>query len=349
MADPPPARRTRQIRYQDGTPAFGCGPEDTVLLAGLRAGWDLSYECASGGCGTCKVTLLDGEVENLWPQATGLTARDHRKGDRILLCQSRPRSDCTIRSIARPERTPESVPPPSRRPARIADREPLTADTALVTLDCGRPVPYLAGQFVVLEFPDGTRRAYSMAVEPGRSRPGCLELLVREKPAGRASRWLFERLGTGDRIVVEGPYGRAFARSPAGRPVVCVGGGSGLGAVLAIAEQSRTETPDRPVRLFVGARSEEDVVLVERLIALHERGAEVVVAVEKDDAAAAERPWGPSRPGRVTDVLSGAHADLTGHDVYAAGPTPMVDALLATFVRTGRAVADRVFFDRFVA
>ena len=340
---------TRRVRFPDGDPAFSCADEETMLLAGLRAGWDLPYECASGGCGSCKVSLVEGEVENLWPEATGLTRRDHRKGDRILLCQSRARTDCTIKPVAPAAPADGTVSPPSRRTARVVARTALTPDTLLLVLDCGRPVPYRAGQFVVLELPDGTRRAYSMATEPTGRPPGRLELLVREKPGGAASGWLFGRLGIGDRLVVEGPYGRAYAQSPADRPVICVGGGSGLGPVLAIAEHSVTETPQRPVTLFVGARSEKDVVLVERFTALHARGADIVVAVEKDDPETPPRAWGHSRPGRVVDVLAETHDDLTEHDLYAAGPEGMVDALLATFVRTGRAAADHVFFDRFVA
>ncbi|MGE0296356.1 MAG: 2Fe-2S iron-sulfur cluster-binding protein [Pseudonocardia sp.] len=332
-----------------GSPGFRCGPADTVLLAGLRAGWDLSYECASGGCGSCKAVLLDGEVECLWPDATGLTARDRRKGGRILLCQSRPLSDCTVRTAAPPARSADAVPPPSRRAARIAAVEPLGPGTVLLSVDCGRPMPYLAGQFVILELPDGTRRAYSMAREPGRAPSSRIEMLVREKPGGSASSWLFGAAAPGAPIVVEGPYGRAFVQSPADRPVVCVGGGSGLGPVLAIAERCLTEAPRRPVALFVGARNEEDVVLLDRLTRLHQRGGEVVVAVEKDDPDAGPRPWGPTRPGLVTDVLAAERADLTGEDVYAAGPDGMIDAFLAAFVRTGRAAADRVYFDRFVA
>lgn len=340
---------TARIRFPDGTPAFSCDTGDTMLLAGLRSGWDLPYECASGGCGSCKATLVEGEVENLWPESTGLTRRDHRKGDRILLCQSRPRTDCTVAPLVAPVRAGDGVPPPSRRTARIVATDRLSPDTMMLVLACGRPAPYLAGQFVVLEFPDGTRRAYSMAVEPARAAAGRLELLVRDKPGGAGSGWLFSRLGPGDQVLVEGPYGRAHAQSPADRPVVCVGGGSGLGPVLAIAEHSMTETPERSVTLYVGARSEEDVVLVERFTALHERGADIVVAVEKDGPEVPDRPWGRSRPGSVVDVLSSAHDDLEGHDLYAAGPSGMVDALLATFVRTGRAPAERVFFDRFVA
>jgi ferredoxin len=60
----------------DDEAAFSCLPGETVLFAGQAAGWDLPYECASGGCGTCRAQLLSGYVTSSWPDASGLTERD---------------------------------------------------------------------------------------------------------------------------------------------------------------------------------------------------------------------------------------------------------------------------------
>jgi NAD(P)H-flavin reductase len=250
------------------------------------------------------------------------------------------------------------MPRPGRHESRVTGIDLLTADMMILEVDCGQPVPYLAGQFVILEMPDGTRRPYSMAglAGPASAR---LELLVRSKPGGAASRWLFQRLAVGSRLTVEGPYGRAHAQSPAGRPVVCVAGGSGLGQVLTIAEHCLAQDDPRPLSFYYGARSVADLVLRERFDGLRRRGAAVIAVAEITGAAggttgtgAAGKPghdpgWGPVRTGLVVDAVAADHGDLTGHDVYVAGPAAMVDALLAALVRTGRAAADRVFFDRF--
>jgi len=63
--------------------------KDTLLRSALRHGVAMPYECNSGGCGSCKFELLEGELEDLWPDAPGLSARDKRKG-RKLACQCRP-------------------------------------------------------------------------------------------------------------------------------------------------------------------------------------------------------------------------------------------------------------------
>jgi len=346
----------------DDEATFSCLPGETVLFAGQAAGWDLPYECASGGCGTCRAQLLSGHVTSLWADATGLTERDRRRGNRILLCQSRPAAACELRSQARLRRLGDQLRRPARHESRVTGIDLLTADMMILEVDCGHPVPYLAGQFVILEMADGTRRPYSMSGLAGPA-SGRLELLARSKPGGAASQWLFQRLAVGSRLTVEGPYGRAHAQSPASRPVVCVAGGSGLGQVLTIAEHCLAQDVTRPLSFYYGARSVADLVLPERFDALRRRGAAVIAVAETTGAAGAstgtseagkpghdpccDPDWGPVRTGLVVDAVAADHDDLTGHDLYVAGPAAMVDALLAALVRTGRAAADRVFFDRF--
>ena len=327
---------------------FSCPPGGTVLFAGLAAGWDLSYECASGGCGTCRGQLISGEVSSLWPDASGLTERDRRRGNRILLCQSRPATNCTIRSQADLRRMPEGMPHPARRESRITRMDLLTADMMVLEVECGQAMPYLAGQFVIMEMPDGTRRPYSMSAPAAKAGivAARLEMLIRNKPGGAASGQLFGGLTVGSRLTVEGPYGRAHAQSPPGRPVICVAGGSGLGQVLAIAEHCLAAAADRPLTFYYGARSGPDLVLRERFTGLRSRGA-AVIAVTETAGSAAHPGWGPVRTGLVVNAVAADHDDLTGHDLYAAGPAGMVDALLGNLVRTHRAIADRVFFDRF--
>ena len=85
------------IRIAGSEQHYACEPGDTLLRAGLRAGIGLSYECNAGSCGTCKVDLLSGELDDLYPQAPGIKQRDRDRGRR-LACQSVPRGDCTIKT-----------------------------------------------------------------------------------------------------------------------------------------------------------------------------------------------------------------------------------------------------------
>jgi NAD(P)H-flavin reductase/ferredoxin len=324
-----------QVTLAGSDHSFVASSDTTILAAGLSAGVSLPYECASGGCGSCKARLVDGQVRWLWPEATGLTARDRAKGDRILTCQVVPVTDCTMRV---PVGEPSPAPPVRFLSGRVTGLQTLNATTRLLTVDVDEDFPYLAGQFVVVALCDGTRRAYSMA---RAHRPGSsVEVVIRAKPGGAATAWFFERLRMGDVVGVEGPYGRAFYQSPSDRPVLGIAGGSGLGPVIAIAEDAVERSPNRPVHLYVGHRKPADVFFEDRLAELAGRGVGVHVVVEQQA--------GPGqRSGLISDVVVSDFARLGDVDIYLAGPTGMIDACLAALVRTQKASADRVFFDRF--
>ena len=344
-------RQTVPVEFAGQAVVVGVEPDESILFAGLKAGIPLPYECASGGCGACRARLVSGSVTSRWEEATGLTERDRRKGDRILLCQSVAATPCQVQAVV-PENTGRGSssrePLPVRVRAQVLARDLLSADTARFVVVTGEPVAYLPGQFVLLEFGDGVRRAYSMSRPMSADEPDRIELLIRAKPGGAASEWLFERVVAGSVVTVEGPYGKAYAQSPPQRPVLCLAGGTGLAPVLAIAEQLIAESPQRPLSVYVGARTAADLVLTDRLLGLAARGARVVPVAE-EVAAGSGNGLGEIRPGLALAHVDADWADLSGHDLYVAGPGPMIDATLRVLVRSGRIPADRVFFDRFLA
>jgi NAD(P)H-flavin reductase/ferredoxin len=336
------------IAFGEAGTQVSCQPGETILLAGLRAGVPLTYECASGGCGSCRAQLTEGSVSSRWPDAPGLTDRDRRRGNRILMCQSVPDGLCRVRAPEATVTDTADEPRPRRLPGQVSKREMLTADTAHFVVEVAEELHYLAGQFVIVEFSDGVRRAYSMSRPAGHGNPRRLELLIREKPGGAASGWLFVPGWHALPVTVEGPYGRAYVRLSSTRPALCLAGGTGLAPVLAIAEELAA-SGGRPVEVYVGARRAEDLVLAARLTALRDRGVIVVPVVELCADELHHPQLGALRAGLALDHLAADRPDLSEHDLYVAGPAPMIDATLRRLVRNGTAAADRIFFDRFIA
>ena len=68
------------VKISDQEFEVECEEGDTILRAALRAGLGMPYECNSGGCGACKVEVLEGNVDNIWEDAPGLSPRDIKKG-----------------------------------------------------------------------------------------------------------------------------------------------------------------------------------------------------------------------------------------------------------------------------
>ncbi|WP_240008553.1 2Fe-2S iron-sulfur cluster-binding protein, partial [Pseudaquidulcibacter saccharophilus] len=67
----------------------------TVLDAALRAGIYLPHACGHGLCGTCKVDVLDGEVDHGAASPFALMDFERDEG-KTLACECRLQSDVTI-------------------------------------------------------------------------------------------------------------------------------------------------------------------------------------------------------------------------------------------------------------
>lgn len=70
-----------------------CRPDQTILDAALTAGIRVASACGEGMCGTCKSSLVCGEVD--MNHHGGIRPREIREG-KILLCCSTPKSDLQL-------------------------------------------------------------------------------------------------------------------------------------------------------------------------------------------------------------------------------------------------------------
>lgn len=68
-------------------------PGQTVLESALAAGIDMPFSCAMGGCGACKVRLVEGNVEMEEPNCL---SRREREAGYVLTCIGRPLGSCRV-------------------------------------------------------------------------------------------------------------------------------------------------------------------------------------------------------------------------------------------------------------
>ncbi|WP_395665564.1 2Fe-2S iron-sulfur cluster-binding protein [Methylocella sp.] len=334
--------------------AFSAAPDETILMSALSAGYDLPYECATGTCGSCHARVMQGAVEPGWTDAPGYASLRRDKGD-VLMCQARATGDCVLRVRTGLRQPAVAKPRAMRRRGRICGLRRLTADVIDFDLDLSAPMDFDAGQFVTLQAPGLVgRRAYSMVnCEAGAQR---LRLVVKRKPGGAFSDWLFDRRPAGAEVEVRGPLGRATFRPEADGDIVCVAGGSGLAGMMAIMRRAFDVGHFARWRgsVFFGARALADAFYVEELAAFVAAGqgaVEATLAISHEDVAASAHPQFPGvqiGAGMVHEVASSRMAgrwdDVTG---FVAGPPPMVDATLRIFIAEGGLRADRIRFDKF--
>ena len=158
----------------------------TILDAALRAGIYLPHACCHWLCATCKVTVLDGEVEH--GEASSFALMDFERDEgKTLACCATVEDDVTIE--AEIEEDPDAEVIPIRDFAgtvsRIEDLTP-TVKGIWIELSGDADIHFQAGQYVNLKLPDGIgNRALSIASVPAEG--NCIELNVRRVPEiGRA-------------------------------------------------------------------------------------------------------------------------------------------------------------------
>ncbi|HEU4429898.1 MAG TPA: 2Fe-2S iron-sulfur cluster-binding protein [Myxococcota bacterium] len=325
------------IRYADGARRdVAVESGETVLDAADAHGAPIVSECRAGVCGTCVGRCTSGRYE--MGRALALSRQEREQGW-ILACQARPLSDCVV-EIDYPagERAPRIV----TGEATLTRIERLSPSAALIGLDLSalqEKLTFVSGQFAELQVPRTSQwRSYSFAHAP---RAGDIELLVRLLPHGEMSDYLRRRARVGDRLGIRGAKG-GFVLRAGDRPVALIAGGTGLSAVLALAEQLTSEQPQRPVQLYYGATAEDDLVLLNRLEDLgarHPRFRWQTIVQEPS-------PNWRGRIGVVTDLLDPRELHGGEVDVYACGPVAMIDACRGWLRERGLGTA-RFYCERF--
>ena len=318
-------------------PAFLAGPDESILDAALRQGVALSYGCRNGACGACRGRVIAGRVH--LPGGTelrGLTEREVQAGW-TLLCQARASSD--VRIAARADGAGDGV---RTLPARVASRTRLAHDVMELRLQLPptERLQYRAGQYVDILLSDGRRRAFSLANCPADD--ALLVLHIRHVPGGTFSGHVFEDLEERSLLRLQGPLGSFYLRTDSDRPVVLLAGGTGFAPVKAIIENALLAPLRREMHLYWGVRSERDLYMADLPRAwarAHPRLHFVPVLSEPG-------PDWSGRTGFVHEAVLADFPDLSGHEVYASGPPPMVTAARELFPEHGLDL-ERLFFDSF--
>lgn len=336
------------IRVQPDGAQFRCADDDTLLRAGLRAKLGLAYECNVGGCGTCKYELVEGEVHTLWEEAPGLNPRDRQRG-RKLACQTVPRGDCVIKPLQSGERfVPMHA--PRRVTATLAEVRDLTHDIREFRVRDDRPALFQPGQYALFHLPGVSGpRAYSMSNVANAD--GYWDFIVRKVPDGAGTRALFEDLKVGAQVDIDGPYGLAYLRTDVKRPIVCIGGGSGLAPMLSIARGFALEPAlaDVKLKFFYGARAPRDLCGEAELRALPGFGERIEFFPALSEADAAQAGGWDGYVGFIHQMVKDTLAleELQDSEFYTCGPPPMINAVLQMLAGECKVPPDRIHYDSF--
>ncbi len=327
------------MAYRIAIPAAGesfrAEPGETLLAAAERAGVQLPHDCQAGGCGTCRIRLLDGAVTyDEFP--FGLTPEEEAEGY-ALACQGVPAGDLVIAvpSVA------DDLPEPQRHAATVTAVEPACDGVTRLTLalPAGVPFDYWAGQYLNIRLEDGEPRSFSMASAPAR---GMLDVHVRRLPGGRFTDGLLPRLKPGDRLEVDLPLGSFVYRKADYRPLLMVATGTGIAPIRAILDTLKGDPDAPPVDLYWGMRTEADLYLDAELRSWQTGFTEFRYVPVLSRGG----PLWEGRRGYVQDAVAADFDDLSEHAIYLCGSPAMIVAAKRAFLDRG-ASAQHIYAEGF--
>jgi toluene monooxygenase electron transfer component len=335
-----------QVNARNRGYEFDALPGERILYAGLRAGIDLPYECATGTCGTCKAKLVSGRVADRWPGAPG---KKHVKpqANEFLMCQCAADEalELEVSNFVYPVEPGACVPQACSGTVRKV--RPLTHDVMRFALELDRVRDFDAGQFALLA-PEGIEgyRAYSMCNYEHGARS--LDFVVKRKPDGAFSEWLFAASREGARLEAFGPLGKATFEPGLGKNLLCIAGGSGIAGMMSILARAEAASYFERHKgwVFFGVRTMKDAFFLDELS--HFNVAVTVALSEEDAPRNSEWPRLRFERGLVHEVAKRA---MTGRyqnvRAYVAGPPPAVDAAIRVLLLDAKLTTDNIRYDKF--
>ena len=323
--------------------SFDVEDGQSILDCALRAGVWLPYACNHGLCGTCKIDVLEGEVDHHHASAFALMDLEREEG-KALACCATLNSDVTIEAEIDEEPDAARLPVGDHRGrvTRIADLTP-TIKGIWLSVD-GDGLAFQAGQYLNLHIPGlAAPRAFSIASAPSNRRE--LELNVRLVDGGAATTWLHRELNVGTELNFTAPLGRFFVRKSAPEPLLFLAGGSGLSSPKSMILDLLEAGDMRPITLIHGARVQAELYDGPLFDMLRQRHPEFRYVPALSDAAA-DTGWTGER-GFVHEVAERLYdGRFEGLQAYLCGPPLMIDACLTTLMR-GRLFEAHIFTEQF--
>lgn len=343
-----------EIEKKDQSFVFEVMQGEKILYAGLRAGISLPYECATGTCGSCKARLKEGDLQSGWPDAP---ARKNLKTERqeLLMCQAEATSDCRIGV------------PAAIKPFRQDDLKPqhikgissnwrlLTHDVMQFDVTLPDAISFHAGQFFVVKTPgvEGFR-AYSMVNYAPET--NVLEFIIKKKPGGGFSEWVFDDKRGKDLVEIFGPLGRATFHPDENHDLFMIAGGSGIAGLMSILQHGSEIDyfSDHQATVFFGVRTRKDAFFVDQLSAIKRKFPDNIhvniIFSDEQVTNGAASDLGALQPGfgMVHEAaLAGIAPGTANTMAYLAGPPPMVDACIRPLIMDLKFGANMIRYDKF--
>lgn len=225
---------------------FTVEPNEPILDAALRAGIDLSYNCASGTCGECRGRILSGPVEQIRFHDYTFSEAQKQQGY-ALLCSTGASGDVVIEVDDTPD--PAAVPQQVIN-AKVYKVEPVGEDHLLLSVRTPRSqtLRFLAGQAVEVGFPGAASRRLAIGSCPCNGM--VLQFHLTRNAGDPFSEYVFENARYGLPVELRGPYGTFTLDESSERPIALLAWDTGFAPVKSVLEHALQLERGQGIQLF---------------------------------------------------------------------------------------------------
>lgn len=330
---------TFHVEIKSSAHRFPIEAHETILEAALRHGIGLPYGCRNGACGTCMATLETGNLH--YPEGEPSVLDELDTGNQVVICQAHATSDLVIsvREVQVEQDISIKV-----LPCRAETLERLSHDVMLVKLKLPETerMQFFAGQYLEFLLKDGRLRAFSIANAPHQDE--YLELHIRHVPGGSFTGHVFDEMKDRALLRIKGPLGSFYLRENSSRPILMMGGGTGIAPLKGMLEHAFHIGLDQPIHLFWGVRARRDLYMDELPRQWQQDHPNFSYTAVLSDPGTSDDWQGAT--GLVSDALLASHPDLSAYDIYMSGPPAMIESAMPELVAQGAQV-DHMYSDAF--
>jgi len=316
----------------------------TMLDAALRKGIYIPHACGHGLCGTCKVEVLEGDIEQGVSNPFALMDFERDEG-KTLACCATLESDVTIEADIDDDPDARIIAMEDFQ-TTVSRIETVTPTIKAIWLKLDHPIDFQAGQYVQVVMPgvEGGR-PFSIANSPQDiARTGELEINVRIIEGGAGTAYLHNSLKVGDALTISGPYGRFFVRTSEQAPIIFMAGGSGLSSPRSMILDLLAQGYPHQLTLVYGQRNLAELYYDAEFKALAQQYPNFTyVPALSEDATGFD-----GLKGFVHEAAKEHfNGDFSGHKAYLCGPPVMIEACLATLMQ-GRLYERDMYAEKFI-
>lgn len=293
-----------------------------------------------GTCGYCKVQVLEGGGPVLATELPMLNEEEMKDNVR-LSCQCKIKENIKIK-------IPEELFNVKEYLTVVKELEDVTDRIKRVKLKLpeGSDMNFKPGQFIQLLAPnyDGNEevyRAYSIA--SAAEDKDFIELFIGYVPDGIVTTYVHKFLKEGDEVTITGPYGD-FYYQEGDREVILAGAGTGIAPLLSLVRHFEAENIERKVRLYFGARTPEDLMMVDYLNSMEEKLFDFKF-IPTLSRVTEEHNW-TGETGRVNNTLEKFVEKDIDKEAYLCGNPAMIASIREVLVEKGMDETN-IFFDEF--